>query len=129
MLEPRLKFTPLPLSTLTVLLSTSLLFSVAESAIGVNWGTVSFRRLKPSTVVDLMKNNKITKVKLFDTDPDVMKALEGSGIQVMVGIPNDMLSVLSTSSVACDLWVKQNLSAYIGKGGVDVRYYYFTLLS
>ncbi|GAB4830716.1 hypothetical protein Ancab_004749 [Ancistrocladus abbreviatus] len=92
------------------------------SAIGVNWGTVSTHRLSPITVVDLLKANHIPKVKLFEADPQVLRALTGSGIQVMVGIPNDLLSLLSSSSGAADLWIRQNVSAYLGKGGVDIRY-------
>ncbi|KAM1562547.1 hypothetical protein PS1_005379 [Malus domestica] len=94
----------------------------AESAIGVNWGSVSFHRLKPSAVVDLMKDNKISKVKLFDADPDSLRALMGSGIQVMVGIPNEMLAALSSSTDASDLWVRQNVSRYMVKNGADIRY-------
>lgn len=96
----------------------------AESAtgIGVNWGTLSLHRLSPSTVVDLLKDNKIHKVKLFDADPYVLKALTGTGIEVMVGIPNEMLALLSSSTAASDLWVRQNVSTYLVKGGVDIRY-------
>ncbi|PNX78097.1 glucan endo-1,3-beta-glucosidase 5-like protein, partial [Trifolium pratense] len=93
---------------------------MAESAIGVNWGTISSHRLKPSTVVNLLRDNKISKVKLFEAEPDVLKALMGSGIQVMVGIPNEMLSLLGSSSVAADYWVRQNVSAYMIKGGADI---------
>ena len=96
----------------------------AESAIGVNWGTLSFHRLKPTTVVDLLKENKVQKVKLFDADPGALKALMGSGIQVMVGISNDMLATLSSSTMASDLWVRQNVSTYMVKGGVDIRFVY-----
>ena len=103
-----------------VLLSSSVL--MVESGIGVNWGILSLHKLAPSTVVDLLKQNKIEKVKLFDADPDSLNALRGSGIQVMIGIPNEMLSVLSSSTDACDLWVSRNVSAYQGKGGVDIRY-------
>ncbi|KAL1537196.1 glucan endo-1,3-beta-glucosidase 5 [Salvia divinorum] len=95
---------------------------VVESAIGVNWGTIALHRLSPENVVDLLKDNKIEKVKLFDADPDSLKALMGSGIQVMVGIPNEMLALLSSSAPACDLWVAQNVSKYVVKGGVDIKY-------
>lgn len=88
-----------------------------ESAIGVNWGTLSFHKMRPSTVVDLLKANKITKVKLFDSNPDALRALMGTGIQVMVGIPNEMLSTFDS-----DLFVQQNLSRFIGKNGADIRY-------
>ncbi|XP_014507451.1 glucan endo-1,3-beta-glucosidase 5 [Vigna radiata var. radiata] len=95
---------------------------MGESAIGVNWGTVSFHKLKPSTVVDLLKDNKISKVKVFEAEPEVLEPLMGSGIQVMLGIPNGMLALLSTSPTAADLWLRQNVSAYIGKHGADIRY-------
>ncbi|PQM36328.1 glucan endo-1 3-beta-glucosidase 5 [Prunus yedoensis var. nudiflora] len=95
---------------------------VAESALGVNWGTVSFHKLKPSTVVDLLQDNKISKVKLFDADPDSLQALMGSGIQVMIGVPNEMLAALSSSTAASDSWVRQNVSRYMRKNGVDIRY-------
>lgn len=98
-----------------------LLIQVVESDIGVNWGTISLHRMSPSTVVDLLKDNKIQKVKLFDADPDVMKGLMGSGLEVMVGIPNDMLALLSSSVAASDLWVSQNVSRYMVKGGVNIR--------
>lgn len=92
-----------------------------ESGIGVNWGTISLHKMSPFTVVDLLKQNKIQKVKLFDADPAVMKGLMGSGLEVMVGIPNDMLAGLSSSTSAADLWVAQNVSRYIVKGGVNIK--------
>ncbi|KAK1310447.1 Glucan endo-1,3-beta-glucosidase 6 [Acorus calamus] len=95
---------------------------MADSAIGVNWGTISSHKLPPSIVVGLMKENKIGKVKLFDADPTVLKALMGSGIEVMVGIPNEMLELLSSSPAAADSWVAQNVSRYAVKNGVDIRY-------
>ncbi|XP_010252866.1 PREDICTED: glucan endo-1,3-beta-glucosidase 6-like [Nelumbo nucifera] len=110
---------------LATFLSILLILSSApmvESAIGVNWGTISSHRLSPSIVVDLIKENKIHKVKIFDAEPDVLLSLMGSGIEVMVGIPNEMLAVFSSSPVAADLWVRQNVSRYMVKGGVDIRY-------
>ncbi|KAJ4836703.1 hypothetical protein Tsubulata_014865 [Turnera subulata] len=107
-----------------VLVQSGCLLQVADSTtgIGVNWGTVSSHKLKPSTVVDLLKQNRIEKVKLFGSDPDVLQTLMGSGIQVMVGIPNEMLATISSSTAASDLFVRQNVSRYMVKGGVDIRY-------
>ncbi|KAG0499126.1 hypothetical protein HPP92_003817 [Vanilla planifolia] len=105
---------------LAVVLVGSLL--MAEAAVGVNWGTLSTHRLSPSIVVDLLKVNRIGKVKLFDTDPAILRALMGSGIEVMVGIPNELLGVLSSSTAAADVWVSQNVSRYVGKGGVNMKY-------
>ncbi|KAK3132448.1 hypothetical protein QOZ80_6AG0521730 [Eleusine coracana subsp. coracana] len=94
----------------------------ADAALGVNWGTMSAHRAPPSVVVDLMRANRIGKVKLFDADPNVLRALAGSGIQVMVGVTNGELSTLAGSAAAADAWVAQNVSRYVGRGGVDIRY-------
>ena len=93
----------------------------ADAAIGVNWGTVSSHRAPPGVVVDLMRANRISKVKLFDTDPGVLRALAGSGIQVMVGLTNGELASVAGSQAAADAWVAQNVSRYVGRGGVDIR--------
>jgi len=93
-----------------------------EGDMGVNWGTLSSQRLAPSIVVKLLQANHIMKVKLFDADPMVLEALMGSGIQVMVGISNDLLGTISSSSAAADLWVRDNVLRYVFKGGVNIRY-------
>ncbi|GMH26846.1 hypothetical protein Nepgr_028689 [Nepenthes gracilis] len=111
-----------PMVLLALVMWSSVATVMVEAAIGVNWGMLSMHKLSPKTVVDLLKENKIRKVKLFDADPEVLRSLRGSGIEVMVGIPNEMLSVISSSSAASDLWIRQNVSSYMVKGGVDIRY-------
>ncbi|KAI0492435.1 hypothetical protein KFK09_026707 [Dendrobium nobile] len=59
------------LALLILLLLGSLLQAVAY--IGVNWGILSTHRLSPPIVVDLLKENRIGKVKLFDTDPSILR--------------------------------------------------------
>lgn len=90
--------------------------------IGVNVGTQSTHPLPPSTVVKMLKDNGIQKVKLFDADPDFLNALKKSGIQVMVGIPNDLLYTMANSLPAAEKWVSKNVSAHVSSGGVDIRY-------
>lgn len=90
--------------------------------IGANWGTQATHPLPPSTVVKLLRDNGIQKVKLFDADPSILYALGGSGVEVMVGIPNDMLYSLANSVAAAELWVQRNVSAHISSNSVDIRY-------
>ncbi|KAJ7966080.1 Glucan endo-1,3-beta-glucosidase-like protein [Quillaja saponaria] len=92
------------------------------SGIGVNWGNQATHPLSPPAVVKLLRNNGIQKVKLFDADAYTLNALSKSGIQVMVGIPNDMLYTLANSVKAAENWVSKNVSAHISSGGVDIRY-------
>ncbi|KAF7837606.1 glucan endo-1,3-beta-glucosidase 5 [Senna tora] len=87
-----------------------------------NWGTRSTHPLPPHIVVQLMKDNGFNKVKLFEADAGALKALGNSGIQVMVGIPNDLLAPIASSVNNAVAWVTQNVSNYISKNGVDIRY-------
>lgn len=104
---------------LALLISSAAVSSVI--GIGVNWGTQATHPLPPVTVVKLLQDNGIQKVKLFDADPVVLKALGKSGIEVMVGIPNDMLYSLANSMQSAENWVSKNLSSYISSGSVDIR--------
>jgi hypothetical protein len=90
------------------------------SAIGVNWGTQLSHQLPASTVVRLLQDNGFDKVKLFDAEDTILGALKGSGIQVMVGIPNDLLADLAAGGKAADNWVAKNVSGHV-RDGVDIR--------
>jgi len=93
----------------------------AAQAIGVNWGTQLSHPLPASTVVRLLQDNGFDKVKLFDAEDAILGALKGSGIQVMVGIPNDMLADLAAGGKAAEDWVAKNVSGHV-RDGVDIRY-------
>ncbi|GLU01099.1 hypothetical protein SLE2022_184240 [Rubroshorea leprosula] len=99
-----------------------LLIMAVVTGIGVNWGTQATHPLPHSTVVRMITDNGIQKVKLFDADSSILNALSNSGVQVMVGIPNDMLSALANSVQAAEIWVATNVSTHVSSNGVDIRY-------
>lgn len=90
------------------------------NGIGANWGTQASHQLPAQTVVQLLKDNGIMKVKLFDADYHNLKLLGNTGIEVMVGIPNDKLYSLATSQKAADKWVSENITSHIST--VNIRY-------
>ncbi|KAB2618271.1 glucan endo-1,3-beta-glucosidase 5-like [Pyrus ussuriensis x Pyrus communis] len=95
---------------------------LGAGGLACNWGTRSTHPLPPKIVVKLLKDNGFSKVKLFEADAGALQALGRSGIQVMVGIPNDLLAPLASSVTVAEKWVSQNVSSYISKNGVDIRY-------
>ncbi|KAJ6295188.1 hypothetical protein OIU78_023240 [Salix suchowensis] len=111
-----------PLGLALCCLSILQLLLSSVSGIGVNWGTQTTHPLPPSTVVTMLRDNGFQKVKLFDADSATLNAFANSGIQIMVGIPNDMLYTLANSEQAADNWVAKNVSSHISSGGVDIRY-------
>ncbi|EEF32127.1 glucan endo-1,3-beta-glucosidase 8 [Ricinus communis] len=105
-----------------VMVSTNVLSAVLPG-IGVNWGNIASHPLPPDIVVKMLKDNNINRVKLFDADAWTVNALAGSGIEVMVAIPNNMLQYIADSVDNAKDWVKENVTEYLrGQGGVDIRY-------
>lgn len=88
--------------------------------LGVNWGTMANHKLPPKTIVQMFKDNGIQKVKLFDADQSSMGALAGTGIEVMVAIPNDQLVAMGDYNRAKQ-WVQRNVSRYTFDGGVTIK--------
>lgn len=89
--------------------------------IGANWGTQTSHPLAPSTVVQMLRDNGFQKVKLFDAEDGTLSALKNTGIEVMVGIPNDMLASLASDMKSAEKWVSKNVSGYVSDG-VNIRY-------
>ncbi|XP_062232768.1 glucan endo-1,3-beta-glucosidase 8-like [Phragmites australis] len=88
--------------------------AMADNAVdvGVNWGSQLSHPLLPASVVKMLKENGISKVKMFDADHWPVGALVDSGIEVMLGIPNDMLETMSSSYSNAKNWVKENVTVY-----------------
>ncbi|KAJ4970464.1 hypothetical protein NE237_003563 [Protea cynaroides] len=98
-----------------------LLDSVPVDGLGVNWGTIATHQLPSTIVAQMLKDNGFQKVKLFDVDQPTMSALVGSTIEVMVGIPNNMLADMNDYDKAKQ-WVKKNITRYNFNGGVNIKY-------
>ncbi|KQK21370.1 glucan endo-1,3-beta-glucosidase 5 [Brachypodium distachyon] len=96
--------------------------TVSAEALAANWGTRAHRPIPGDVTVRLLKDNGFDKVKLFEADPSALEALGHSGIQVMLGLPNELLASVAGDVNAAERWVLQNVSAYVSKHGVDIRY-------
>lgn len=92
------------------------------SSVGVNWGTMASHQLPPEQVVQMLKENGIEKVKLFEADPKIMEALTGTNIQVMLALPNFMLMQLSQDPSVAVSWVEENVTNYFYPGGVNIKF-------
>lgn len=92
-----------------------------NGGIGANWGTQTRHPLEKSITVKLLKDNGFQKVKLFDADRSSLNALRGSGMEIMVGIPNDMLYSLANSVAEAEEWVEKNVSAHVSSGSLNIK--------
>ncbi|RVX10415.1 Glucan endo-1,3-beta-glucosidase GIV [Vitis vinifera] len=68
-----------------------LLHSTAAAPVGICYGIVANNLPPASNVVNLLKSNGISNIRLFNADPDTLKPFSGTGIQLMIGVPNEVL--------------------------------------
>lgn len=86
-----------------------LAFSAAAYSIGVNYGTVADNLPPPSQVATFLKTRTtIDRVKIFDANPDILRAFAGTGIAVMVTVGNGDVPPLAKLPAA-QSWVSNNI--------------------
>ncbi|PQP95088.1 glucan endo-1 3-beta-glucosidase 14-like [Prunus yedoensis var. nudiflora] len=105
---------PFFLSLLLLPLFSLLTFAADNTTgtIGINYGRIANNLPTPEKVVALFKSQGINKVKLYDTDAAVLTALANSGINVVVALPNELLSSAANDPSFADQWVQANISHY-----------------
>ena len=87
--------------------------AVADAGfIGVNYGRIANNLPSALKVVSLLKSQGLNRVKVFNSDPAVLKALSGSGIKVTVGLPNELLLAVASSKSFASTWVQKNVGAF-----------------
>ncbi|KAK4487783.1 hypothetical protein RD792_005529, partial [Penstemon davidsonii] len=97
------------------ILSSPQLILCDSGTIGINYGRVADNLPSPPKVVQLLKAQGITKVKLYDTDSTVLSAFSGSGISLTVALPNQQLSSAAASQSYTDTWIQSNILTYLPK--------------
>ncbi|GLT28307.1 hypothetical protein SLA2020_032490 [Shorea laevis] len=81
-------------------------------SIGVNYGRVANNLPSAVKVAELLKSQGLERVKVFDTDPAVLKAFSRTGIKVTVDLPNEKLSYAAKNPSFATSWVQRNVAAY-----------------
>ncbi|KAL5988529.1 hypothetical protein ACLOJK_036294 [Asimina triloba] len=86
-----------------------LTIDAAATSIGVNYGTVADNLPLPAAVADfLIKSTTIDRIKLYDTNPNILKAFANTSIWVTVTVTNDYIPQLTDLSFAHQ-WLKSNI--------------------
>ncbi|GJP52974.1 hypothetical protein CLOM_g12127 [Closterium sp. NIES-68] len=89
--------------------------------IGVCWGRNSWQQMPPKTVVKLLQDNGIKRLKLFGADVDILRALVGTDIEVAVMLQNEYLNLVAGSQKEAGKWLSNNVSPFVFPGGANIK--------
>ncbi|KAL5575581.1 hypothetical protein UlMin_017280 [Ulmus minor] len=84
-----------------------------QGTYGINYGRIADNLPSPHGVVTLLKAAKIKNVRIYDADHDVLTAFKGSGIEIIVGLPNGFLKDISVAEDRAMTWIKENVEPYL----------------
>ncbi|PWA35083.1 Glycoside hydrolase, catalytic domain-containing protein [Artemisia annua] len=76
---------------------------------GVNYGQLGNNLPHPETSVELIKTLKAGRVKLYDANPKILKALNKTDIQVSVMVPNEIIIEIAKNQTLADEWISTNV--------------------
>eukprot|EP01018_Ginkgo_biloba_P035439 Gb_17031 [translate_table: standard] len=96
-----------------VIVAVTLVASAGAGTVGINYGRVADNLPSAFKVVQLIKSQGIDKVKLYDADPTVLRALNGSGMKVTIDLPNEQLYYVARRLSRAYDWVLRNVVAYV----------------
>ncbi|KAI3845168.1 hypothetical protein MKX03_012959 [Papaver bracteatum] len=106
------------ISFFAVFLISSNIF-VEAAVVGVNYGMDGNNLPSPTAVVNLLRSKNVDRVRLFSPDSGALNALRGSGIGVVLGVPNSDVQSMGNDPSFSRNWVNTNVVAF---GNVQFRY-------
>lgn len=94
------------------LLLSTLLSTEAQSFLGVNYGQVADNLPPPDATVKLLQSTSISKVRLYGSDPAIIKALANTGIGIVIGAANGDIPALASDPSQAIQWIASNVVPY-----------------
>ncbi|KAF7805713.1 glucan endo-1,3-beta-glucosidase 14-like [Senna tora] len=79
---------------------------------GINYGQIANNLPSPSRVASLIKSLNVTRIKLYDADPNVLQAFSNSNVEFVIGLGNENLQNMRDPSKA-QSWIQQNVQPYL----------------
>uniref|UniRef100_A0A6N2LN28 glucan endo-1,3-beta-D-glucosidase n=1 Tax=Salix viminalis TaxID=40686 RepID=A0A6N2LN28_SALVM len=96
---------------LLVILSASAV-RVLSAGLGINYGQIANNLPSPSRVSVMLQSLNVSRLKLYDADPNVLLAFSNSNVEFVIGLGNEYLQDM-TDPIKAQNWVQQHLQPHI----------------
>ncbi|KAI5581137.1 hypothetical protein BDE02_08G201400 [Populus trichocarpa] len=81
----------------------------SQSFIGINYGQVADNLPPPPSTAKLFQSTSIQKVRLYGSDPAIIKALANTGIGIVIGTANGDIPGLASDPNFAKSWINTNV--------------------
>ncbi|XP_015575598.1 probable glucan endo-1,3-beta-glucosidase A6 isoform X1 [Ricinus communis] len=95
------------------------LFSLVASSnaetsnkIGINYGQLGDNLPSPYRSIQILQSMNTGRVKLYDANPEILRLLAGTKIQVSVMVPNNEINNIASNQTIAHNWVRENVLQY-----------------
>ncbi|KAI3910278.1 hypothetical protein MKX01_030104 [Papaver californicum] len=85
---------------------------IEAGVVAVNYGRLGNNLPSPCPVLSHLKSKKINRIRLFSPDKDVLHALRESGINILLGVPNQDIQRIGNDPAFARTWIKTNIVAF-----------------
>ncbi|XP_027356513.1 glucan endo-1,3-beta-glucosidase 12-like [Abrus precatorius] len=83
------------------------------SGVGINYGTLGNNLPSPKKVAQLLQSTLIDKVKIYDSNPQILQAFSNIAIDLIVSVQNSLVANLSTDPSAAHQWLSTRILPFI----------------
>lgn len=80
--------------------------------VGINYGQIANNLPSPAIAVQLMKSINVGYVKIYDANPQVLKAFANTSLPLVITVANQEIPNIASSSANADQWVQKNVLPY-----------------
>uniref|UniRef100_A0A0E0DZ19 glucan endo-1,3-beta-D-glucosidase n=1 Tax=Oryza meridionalis TaxID=40149 RepID=A0A0E0DZ19_9ORYZ len=104
--------TPMAHVAFVALLFSLLVGHCLGGKVGICYGRNADDLPAPDKVVQLIQQQSLKYVRIYDTNIDVIKAFANTGVELMVGVPNSDLLPFAQYQSNVDTWLKNSILPY-----------------
>ncbi|KAL8095337.1 glucan endo-1,3-beta-glucosidase, acidic-like [Apium graveolens] len=80
--------------------------------VGICHGTFADNQPSSQDAISLVQSTGIRRLRLYGPDQNALQSLRNTGIEVVLGVPNDQLQSVASSQNNANQWVQTNVQNY-----------------